>query len=360
MMRLARSIACVVVLALTARAQDDGPGPNRPDEPIAPRASIEQAARFLDAVAVNWTEQRQCGTCHTNYAALIARGFVPGSSPEIEAVRGFFENRVAGWDKPEKDARPRWDTEVVATAATLAIHDARTTGTLHPRTREALDRMWRLQRDDGAWEWLKCDWPPYESDDYYGAVFAALGVGYAPDRYQDEPQARRGLEKLRDYFKATPAPSLHHRAFLLWASLRIDGLMTAAEREAVVKDLLALQREDGGWNLPSLGDWHRRDQSPNDKNAPSDGYATGLVVFLLRETGRPVEGPAVQRGVAWLRSNQRESGRWFTRSVNNDKAHYITHAGTAFALMALRACEPPSPAARLDLPSGPDAQREAR
>ena len=38
------------------------------------------------------------------------------------------------------------------------------------------------------------------------------------------------------------------------------------------------------------------------------------------------------KGVAWLKANQRESGRWYTRSLNNDKAHYITNAGTAFAV----------------------------
>ena len=47
---------------------------------------------------------------------------------------------------------------------------------------------------------------------------------------------------------------------------------------------------------------------------------------------------AIRRGVAWLKVHQRVSGRWFTRSLNNDKAHYITHAGTGFAALALRAC----------------------
>jgi hypothetical protein len=40
-----------------------------------------------------------------------------------------------------------------------------------------------------------------------------------------------------------------------------------------------------------------------------------------------------------LQSNQRESGRWFTRSLNTDKYHYITNAGTAFAVLVLKACE---------------------
>ena len=46
-------------------------------------------------------------------------------------------------------------------------------------------------------------------------------------------------------------------------------------------------------------------------------------------------GEPVGNGVKWLKSNQRESGRWFTRSLNNDKAHYITNAGTAFCVLAL-------------------------
>ena len=102
--------------------------------------------------------------------------------------------------------------------------------------------------------------------------------------------------------------------------------------------LLALQRDDGGWNLPSLGDWKRLDGTPNDKGAPSDGYATGLVVYVLRQSGMDVEKEALRRGVDWLKSNQRASGRWYTRSLNADRAHYTTNAGTAFAVMALKAC----------------------
>jgi squalene-hopene/tetraprenyl-beta-curcumene cyclase len=43
--------------------------------------------------------------------------------------------------------------------------------------------------------------------------------------------------------------------------------------------------------------------------------------------------------VKWLKANQRESGRWFTRSVNADRAYYLANAGTAYAVLALKACE---------------------
>ena len=316
------------------------PAPNKPDEPRAKALSLENAADFLDGAAVSWTEQRKCGTCHTNYAFLIARPALKEKpTAAMEQVRQFFEDRAANWDSGKKEDKPRWDTEVVATAATLAINDALTTGKLHERTRQALDRMWTLQRPDGSWNWLKCNWPPTEHDDWYGAVYAALGVGMAPDGYAETDKARAGLAKLRAYFKTNPPPSLHHKAMLLWASLKVDGLMTPKRREATVKELLALQRPDGGWCLPALGDWSGVDERPNDKDAPSDGYGTGFVVFILRQAGVPADGEPIKKGVAWLKDNQRESGRWFTRSLNTDNNHFITHAGTAYAVMALKACE---------------------
>ncbi len=339
-----RSILFLAVLfalgAAFGQEPNPKPAPNSPDEPIVAGYSPANAAAFLDFVSVSWTRQRKCGTCHTNYNYLLARPALGDvSSSGLGEVRAFFEDRVAHWSDDDPKAKPRWDTEVVATAAALACNDAATSGKLHPATRAALDRMWTLQRPDGAWDWLKCDWPPYEHDDYYGATFAALGVGLAPDNYQKSDAAAAGLEKLRRYFREVPPPSLHHKAMLLWASTRLDGLMTAAQRDETVKELLAAQRPDGGWNLASLGDWKRRDGSTNPKDAPGDGFGTGFVVYVLRQAGLPRDHEQVKSGVAWLKTHQRASGRWFTRSLTNDKAHYITHAGTGFAILALEACD---------------------
>ncbi len=325
--------------AASAKAPDTAvkaPTPNSSDEPLAASFWASKAAEFLDQVSLAWTTDRKCGSCHTNYAYMLAQPAI-GDSPSHAAreIRKFFEDRAANWDT----AKPRWDTEVVATAVTLAIHDAETTGKLNPITRSALDRMWTLQPKDGAWNWLKCDWPPLESDDYYGAVFVALGVGLAPDGYSETPLARAGMEKVRGYLNENPPPSLHHRAMLLWASIKTPNLMTQEDRDSTIRELLACQRPNGGWSLASLGDWKRRDGLLNDPAcAPSDGYATGFVVYVLRAAGLSTDQDAIRRGVAWLKTSQRESGRWFTRSVNNDKYHYIANAGTAYALMALKSC----------------------
>jgi squalene-hopene/tetraprenyl-beta-curcumene cyclase len=312
---------------------------NSADEPIVKKMSLEKTAAFLDHQSRAWTQVKKCGTCHTNFPYLISRGALGGDMSAMTEVRGFFENRIANWDSGNKADAPKRDTEVIATAATLALQDAMTTGKLHPLTRKALDRMWTLQKDNGAWDWLKCGWPPLEHDDYYGVVYVAVAVGHAPENYAETPQAQRGLDGFRKFFKNNPPPSLHHKAMLLWASQKVEGLMSDKLKKATILDLRNAQKADGGWSLPMLGDWVGWDERPNDRNAPSDGYATGFVLYILRQAGVPKDDPTIQKGLTWLRSNQRESGRWFTQSINSDRYHFITHAGTAYAVLALKACE---------------------
>jgi squalene-hopene/tetraprenyl-beta-curcumene cyclase len=315
---------------------------NKPTEPLAAKLALAKTAAFLDGVAVNWTRDRNCGTCHTNYPYVLARPLLKdalheGQAPACDEVRAYFERRVANWDRGEKGDAPRWPAEVVATAATLAIADAYT-GKMHPRTRQALDRMWTVQKPDGGFNWLKCDWPPLEHDDYYGVVYAAIGVGMAPEGYAQTDKARAGLDKIRAWLKKNAAPDLHHKAQLLWAATRIEGLLTNAEKAETIKALRQLQRPDRGWSLASLGAWKRRDGTPNDPKDASDGYATGLVVFVLRQAGVPTKDDQIYQGIKWLQTHQRESGRWFTRSLSTDSHHFITNAGTSYAVLALYAC----------------------
>src|SRR5262249_39310930 len=150
--------------------------------------------------------------------------------------------------------------------------------------------------------------------DYFGAAYAALGVGAAPDGYSQTPEAQKGLARLRIYFQKNPAPNLHHKVWLLWASTKMDHLMTPAARQQTIGELLKLQQGDGGWSLPSL--WKPSPMRAKDKQAASDGYATGLAIYVLKQAGLSPSDPRMAKGLAWLKTHQRESGRWFTPSLN--------------------------------------------
>src|SRR5439155_407337 len=56
-----------------AKAVIQKPTPNSPKEPLAEKLSLAKSAEFLDGVALSWTQEKKCGTCHTNYAYLMAR-----------------------------------------------------------------------------------------------------------------------------------------------------------------------------------------------------------------------------------------------------------------------------------------------
>lgn len=304
-------------------------------EPKA-KFSPKGAATYLDHVGNGWTQNRECFACHTNVFYMMARPKISGGDDKpLKESRDWLEAKVKDWDKK----LPKPDYNVLAPAMALAAHDA-TKGKLSETTKKALDHCWTLQKADGSFNWPKCDWPPQEHDDYYGVAFMIVATGLAPEGYAKTEKAKAALDKMRGYLKKNPPPDLHHKAMLLWAESLVGDILSADEKKTIIADLKKLQRDDGGWSLPSLGLYKRRDKdkTPNDINAPSDGYATGFVVFCLRQGGIAADDANIKKGVEWIQANQRESGRWYTRSLNTDKLHLIANAGSAFCVLALDAC----------------------
>jgi len=310
------------------------------DEPFAAEFSAVKAAEYLDRSALNWQRTKNCATCHTNLFYMAARPALNFIQPDSGEVRSFYEDyRKVRWQKKgPTEARGFWPI-VVGTGLTL--NDVQTTGELSDVARDVLDMMWTVQREDGGWNWPDCDYAPLEIDDHYGVTLAALTVGIAPGNYADTPQARAGLEKLRTYLKNNPPMSLHHRAMLAWSSVRVDGIATEELRTEALTEMLALQLDDGGWSTAGLlHDWKGlvpEGGQPLD-TITSDGYGTGFVIVVARELGIPSDDARLRRGVDWLLTNQRHSGKWFTRSPVNECQNLISNVGSAYAVLALQAC----------------------
>lgn len=310
------------------------------DEKMADEFSAENAARYIDRAALIWQKKKKCATCHTNMGYLFARPALAGALEDSGEVRAFYEDyRKVRWaKKPPTENQGFWP---IVVGAGLTFNDLQTTGKLSPVAREVLDMMWGAQREDGGWRWPDCDYAPLEIDDHYGATMAALIVGIAPDGYAETEKARAGLDKLREYFKNDPPKSLHHRAMLAWCSVRVEGIVSQADRDKALEELMALQLDDGGWSTAGfLTDWHDLELQEGKPLATdiSDGYGTGFVIIVARELGVPADDPRLQRGVQWILNNQRESGKWFTRSPVKDARNLISNIGSAYAVLALQAC----------------------
>ncbi len=334
-MRNIFTAALVLLSASFATAQTVAPAPSNPDEPLAPTLSPTNAAKFMDTVGLAWTRQRKCMTCHTTVPYMLARPKLGGDPKPMREVRRFLEATVIEWG----NSKPRRDYDVVATAVALTWNDVATTGKLHSTTRAALDKVWTVQLEDGSWNWPDCAWPPLEHDQFYSVAYVAVAVSMAPANYRDTPAAKAGLDKIRGYLRENPTTELHHKTTLLWASAKIDGLLSDEEKKATIAELRKLQLPDGGWNTPALGPYAKRrgGEIENDM-AVSDGYATGFVTYVLRQTGTATDDPALKKAIKWLKANQRESGRWFTQSPGGSKAQYLTNVSSMFAILALDAC----------------------
>ncbi len=370
--------AALLLLSLWARAGEpltlenvSAPPELGADEPLAGMFSLELAARLLDTTALHWQKTRKCAACHTLPPYLMTRPYLSSISAEPPEVRRFFEAIIEqGLEGEPALPKDGLTAVVIQTAAALAFHDRATTGKLHAHTRQQLDRVWTLQREDGGWEWPFRDTPPIKSDEHYGVVFVALAASAAPESYLDTAKARKGLDGIRKYLAAHPPRSLHQKAMLLWGDSQIDGFITPEFKAQAVQELAASQRPDGGWSLASLtenpadpdrqtdegrqaraAEGHGRDflvyvgrEKVYKSSLASDGYATGFSLYVLRKAGVPTNDPRIRRGVTWLKEHQRASGRWFTPSQSWHTQHLVSNVGTAYAILALHACgEIPGP-----------------
>jgi len=329
------------------------------------------AAAYLDQRADWWAgwptsardHDTHCVSCHTALPYALSRPALRSelaentpSAPEKKMLDGVIK-RVRMWSEVEpfypdekrgvpKTAESR-GTESVLNALILVNYDAHK-GTLSDDARLALNNMWALQLQSGdakgAWNWLNFHNQPWEADDsqFWGATLGAIAAGTAPG-YASAPDVRDHLKLLAAYFQRNfDSQSLMNRIYALWASAKVPDVLTADQRKSVVSDLLAKQRPDGGWNTASLvvSTWKRKDDTPFDAN--SDGYATGLVTFVLEQAGVSPTDPAMKNALAWLTHNQdKHAGLWLAYSLNkqrdpaSDVGRFMVDAATSYSVLAL-------------------------
>jgi squalene-hopene/tetraprenyl-beta-curcumene cyclase len=405
-------VSLIAMLCCISAGQADP----RTDRPWSGGWDREGAATYLDERMDVWfanakqlqTGQAQtaCVSCHTTVPYMLARPALrramqvstatPQEARVLEETTRRVENDDAQQPLFEDDERKTSEsrgTEAVLNALILASADA-AQSRREPSgpTQRALARLWATQRPDGAWDWADYGLEPFESADaaYYGATLAALAVGITPGASKSPTaEAAVGIKRLHGYLQEKyAAQSLFNRTWLLLASMHAHALLTSAQREALITEIQARQHEDGGWALESLGPWRwskaappfakqvlqqsvqflfgqflpvdltqQRFRAPGTPDASllaqSDGYATGLIVYTLRQAGVPVSHPAASKGLQWLRANQHPVHvndqawpAWRAYSLNRDREHggkegepwrrlFMSDSATAFAALAL-------------------------
>ena len=389
-MKLALALA-FTVFAATVTAQQAAPssGGSRSWDPAA-------AAAYLDARMDLWfangtklktgDTQTTCVSCHAGLAYALSRPVLrrvmhvdAPSTQEAKLIDDTtrrvetYSTHQVLYDFNERRQIESRGTEAVLNAVILTSADAaRNLREPSAPTKKALARLWETQRADGRWDWLEFGLEPWETTEavYHGAAFAAFAAGTA--KGQHDAAATAGIERLRSYLSTNyQAQHLYNRTWALLASTRLNHVVTDAQRKALIDELVRAQREDGGWSLEAMGPWRWSKtappvKAPGDLDASllsqSDGYATGLVVYTLKQAGVAPSHAAIRKGIQWLETNQRAlpvpdvPGRgWQSHSLNYDREHgslnydralggekgepwrrlFMSDTATAFAILAL-------------------------
>jgi squalene-hopene/tetraprenyl-beta-curcumene cyclase len=314
-------------------------------------ASTAAAATYLDNGALAWIRQRKCISCHTSGTYLVVRSQLSTPlGPPSKEVHAFFRDTLRGFQAGTRESLQKGTVaeQLIYTAAGLAEWDAKVGKRLSQETDTALRLMLSTQLDSGTWTAADC-WPPLESSAYQAATIAARALAIAPGWLAGVHDERLlgAVRRLKAYLRSDSAQNDYDRVSLLWTASAMTDLLSPDEQRKYMDIIFKYQRPDGGWSLRSFsapeawgaGNRATRLRAEPDFGSPaSDGHMTGLALIALRGAGIPASDERIRRGVAWLLTNQRKSGRWWTRSLNTDEWHFITYSGTAYPLLALSLC----------------------
>ncbi|QDU96088.1 c-type cytochrome domain-containing protein [Lignipirellula cremea] len=329
------------------------------EEPLAKIFSQQAAVQYLDDGAVAWANSYRCIACHTSGTYMAERPVLTKTlgPPREEMLKSFT-------DAVNTQAASKGDFWYVWRSLGLAQWDKHVTGKLSEPAAAALREMFSRQQEDGTWDMAQRRIQiPHVTTRFELAVQAARAVTAAPgwlDNLEEE-DLRQGVERLKTYLREHEPRHDYELALMLRVDTLLPGVVTPQERDKAIAMLRREQLDDGGWSTRRMSDpsnWSLRldprlvgtlQSKPDALNPGSDAYMTGLAIVLLRESGVPTADRQIQRGISWLKSRQRQSGRWWLESLTfpvrkpgdtpgDKRRHFTTYIATAQAMRALDLC----------------------
>jgi hypothetical protein len=308
-----------------------------------PREAVERSIPLLQESSAGMVPKGGCIACHaqpvTHMAVALAqdRGWNVGKSFSRESIATVRERWVPQ-PQPllqgvELGGTP--DSLLYGSVA-LAAAGEDASG----NTDIVVYYLLAKQRAGGNWPGVGATRAPIQDGDFSRTAMAirTLVVYGMPGRKTEiDGRVKRAANWLAKQAPLTTEDRVMQLLGLNWAKAN------AGLRETRTRELLAQQRLDGGWS-----------QTPY---LSSDAYATGQVLYTLREFGVSPTSTAFRRGVDYLLQTQKDDGTWYVKSramkiqpyfesgfpYGHDQ--WISSMATAWAAMALsRSEELPVPA----------------
>lgn len=328
--------------------------------------SLKAAAKYLEEGAISWVREKSCVNCHTTGPYLSERpALIPLLGKANDEIVADFIDFVPKEIKEVKETATKSGHKHYPAAFTsvwrslgLAEWDKHVTGKTSEHTDKSLRDMFERQSADGAFVSHGEVEIPHITTDFELSLQAARAITAAPgwlSSLKDEKLLAK-VAKLKSWLRTAEPKNDWDRVLSLQLAFYLPDLVSPEKSAAALKLLSSKQHDDGGWStrdFSALNDWHFEVSEtvsrlitslPDAAKPESDAYMTALAVVLMRQSNVPVKDERVQRAVAWLKKEQRVSGRWWMHSLYRGNYHYITYIATCQALKALSLCGELDPA----------------
>ena len=320
--------------------------------------SILAAKQYLDDGANYWVRERKCVACHSTGVYMAERPALTTllGKPSVEVHADFIESIPAKIGPPQiRDGVKYWGVSIqsVWRSSGLAAWDKHVSGALSEHTDKSLRHTLQCLADEGFIKTIDQVEIPYITTDFELTVQAARAISNAPGWLAtvNDADTLDRIERMKKYLSQhSPINDYEHAVQLQLAGLMPD-LVSPEKRTASIAMLWRQQLPDGGWSTRRMSDlmsWHKKmdpkvvtmiQSEPDAASPESDPYMTAFAIVLLREAAVPATDRRIQKGITWLKENQRVSGRWWMKSLFRDTYHYSTYISTAQALHALALCD---------------------
>ena len=319
--------------------------------------TILAARKYLDDGAHYWVREKNCVACHSTGVYMAERPALTPllGKPSEEVLAQFIKSMPDKIGEPVlRDGSKYYGASITTVwrGSGLAAWDKHVTGTLSEQTDKALRQTLQCLADEGFVMTFPQVEIPYITTNFELTVQSARAIATAPGwlaSVEDEDSLER-IARMKSFLsKHQPISDYEHALKLQLAALMPD-VVSSPQRDASIAMLWRQQLPDGGWSTRRMSDlmkWHVKmdpkviemiQSEPDAANPNSDPYMTAFAIVLLREAGIPATDERIQKGIVWLKQNQRVSGRWWMKSLFRDTYHYSTYISTAQALRALALC----------------------
>ncbi|MGH7172051.1 MAG: hypothetical protein ACRELG_17390 [Gemmataceae bacterium] len=324
--------------------------------------TIKAAAKYLDDGAHYWVREKSCLACHSTGVYMVERSALTKylGKPSEEVLRDFIASVPKAPGKPGDSAATS-----VWRSSGLASWDRHVAGKLSEHTERSLRHTLMILPDDNTYNTIKLIEIPYITTRFELTTQAMRAMVTAPGWLANlkDVELLARVQRIKTFLREHQPINDYELALKLQLANLMPELVSKEERDAAMAMLWRKQQPDGGWSTRRMSDllkWRLEVHPPTKRqpwkeamdptvvalirnlpdaaNPGSDPYMTAFALVLLRESGVPASDKRIQRGIAWLKANQRVSGRWWMYSLYRGNYNYITYISTAQALRALALC----------------------